>query len=120
PVFSSNFLNNIILDIELKNNILSDVIIIVPLGTGGGLKTNGGTPIFMNGVRVHVIYLILPKEKNRITESMLEWSKFAATNGGGTFSILTIIEGPGGKPDEEDLVKKVKDHVLKLVQKFSY
>ena len=74
----------------------------------------------MNGVRVHVIYLILPKEKNRITESMLEWSKFAATNGGGTFSILTIIEGPGGKPDEEDLVKKVKDHVLKLVQKFSY
>ena len=120
PVFSSNFLNDIILAKELKNNILSDVIIIVPLGTGGGLKTNGGTPIFMNGVRVHVIYLALAKEKNTITESMLGWSKFAATNGGGTFSVLTIIEGPGGKPNEEDLAKQVKDHVLKLVQKFSY
>jgi hypothetical protein len=74
----------------------------------------------MNGVRVHVIYLALAKEKNTITESMLGWSKFAATNGGGTFSVLTIIEGPGGKPNEEDLAKQVKDHVLKLVQKFSY
>lgn len=120
PVFSSNFLNNIILDIELKNNILSDVIIIVPPGTGGGLKTNGGTPIFMNGVRVHVIYLALPNEKNTITDSMLGWSKFAATNGGGTFTVLTIKAVAGGKPDEDDLVKKVNDHVLKLVQKFSY
>lgn len=119
PVFSSNFLNDIILSEVLKNDILSDVIIIVPPGTGGGLKTNGGTPIFMNGVRVHVIYLALPNEKNTITESMLGWSKFAATNGGGTFSVLTIVLGQGGKPDEKEL-EKINDHVLKLVQKFSY
>lgn len=119
PDYTTKFLSDKILAGQLKNDILSDVIIIVPPGTGGGLKTNAGTPIFMNGVRVHVVYLILASNNILLSDSMIEWSKLSASNAGGVFSFLKIAETKVGVIDETDLQKQLKDHLVRLVQKFN-
>lgn len=119
PDYTTNFLNSKILVSQLKNDILSDVIIIVPPGAGDGLKTNAGTPIFMNGVRVHVVYLLLASNKVLLSDSMIEWAKLSAFNAGGVFSVLRIAETRDGVIDEIDLQKQLKEHLVRIVHKFN-
>ena len=119
PDYTTKFLSDKILATQLKNDILSDVIIIVPPGAGDGLKTNAGTPIFMNGVRVHVVYLLLASNKVLLSDSMIEWAKLSAFNAGGVFSVLRIAETKDGVIDEIDLQKQLKEHLVRIVIKFN-
>jgi hypothetical protein len=57
----------------------------------------------MNGVRVHVVYLLLASNKVLLSDSMIEWAKLSAFNAGGVFSVLRIAETRDGVIDEIDL-----------------
>jgi len=116
PDFTTNFLTIDILKNVLNNDIFSDIIIIVPPDIKPtALKNLDGTPIFMNGSRVHVIFLSF-LANGTITQTMVDWSKLCGANGGGAFSIFYFKEPIF---NENDFSNKLKDHVLRLVHKFN-